>query len=189
MRWSGAVLAGGQSSRFGRDKARYPYRGKPLLQWVLEGLRAADERFIVAGRDYAEFGVPVYGDLLPGGGSLSGLHAALAHAQTDWVAVAACDQPFLGADYWSYLLGQLREGYVAVVPSFGEAIEPLGAVYHKGLQDLVSQQLRAGNFGLQALLKPLPVLRLPAEELAQRFGARLFTNLNVPEDRANLGEP
>lgn len=180
-------MAGGLSSRFGQDKARYPYLGKPLLRWVLEGLQEAGERFVVAGRDYPEFGVPVYADLFSGGGAMSGLYTALAHARSDWVAVAACDQPFLGAEYWGYLLGQAQAGYQAVVASSGGTLEPLGALYHKGLGPTVLERLRSGNFGLQALLGEVPVLRADADELTRRFGPLLFTNVNVPGDLGSSG--
>ena len=101
--YSGAVLAGGASRRFGEDKALFLYRGKPLLLWVLESLGGAAERFLVANRPYEGFGVPVYPDLLPGADSLSGLHSALVHARFPWVAVAATDLPFLTRAYWDFL--------------------------------------------------------------------------------------
>lgn len=180
-RFSGAVLAGGQSRRFGADKARYIYRGKPLLGWALEALEGAAERFVVANRPYPEFGLPVYPDLLPGGDTMSGLHSALAHAGQEWVVVAGCDQPFLTARYWDYLLEQARPGLEAVVASSGESLEPLGALYHRGLEPQIRARLGRGDFWMQGLLREINTLCVPTTELEGRFGPRLFLNANTLE--------
>lgn len=145
--YSGAVLAGGASGRFGEDKALFVYRGKPLLLWVLESLRGAEERFIVANRPYVGFGVPVYPDLLPGADSLSGLHSALAHARFPWVAVAATDLPFLTRGFWDFLYEQARASPYPVVAVYSPEghLEPLMALYHKDCLPQVERQIREGT--------------------------------------------
>jgi molybdenum cofactor guanylyltransferase len=182
MQWSGAVLAGGKSKRFGQDKARFLYQGKPLMTWVLESLETASERFIVSGSDYSEFGLPSYPDLYTGGHSLSGLHSALHHAQHDWVAVAACDQPFLSREFWAYLLAQTQPNLQTIVARSGEFIEPLGALYHKSLETQVLQYLQKNQLKVQSLLQGTPHLALDKSDLERRFGANLFVNANRLED-------
>ncbi len=183
MSFSGAVLAGGQSSRFGQDKARYGYRGKPLMQWVLEGLSPAAERYIVASRDYSEFGVRVWPDQLMHGDSLSGLHAALKYAKEDWVAVAGCDQPFLTAEYWAYMHSLTSKQHRVIAAWHVQGFfEPLGAIYHKSLEPLVLARLEAGQFKMQELLHHVGALQISAEDLTQRFGPNLFVNANRLED-------
>ncbi|WP_119340205.1 molybdenum cofactor guanylyltransferase [Meiothermus hypogaeus] len=179
--WSGAVLAGGLSSRFGQDKALYVYRGKPLIGWVLESMSGASEVFVVANRPYPGFGT-VYQDLRRGGDTLSGLHAALAHAKHDWVAVAACDQPFFNADFWDFMLGQIKPGSLAVVAVERGFFEPLGSLYHKSLEPEVLRRLGAGELKMQALLHSIPHVALDKAELEDRFGRYLFINANYPED-------
>ncbi|MCS7057892.1 MAG: molybdenum cofactor guanylyltransferase [Meiothermus sp.] len=180
VRWSGVVLAGGRSRRFGEDKALFPYRGRPLLAWVWAGLAEAEERFVVANRPYP--GYPVYPDLYPGGEVLSGLHAALAHARWEWVAVVGCDQPFLSVEYWRYMRGWLAPGVLAVVAGWQDALEPLGAFYHRSLLPEVEQRLRAGSYSLQRLLREVPHRQLSRAGLEARFGRHLFLNANRPQD-------
>lgn len=182
LAWSAAVLAGGRSSRFGRDKARHPYRGRPLMAWVLEGFSGASERFILSDQPYPEFGPPVYPDPLPGGDTLSGLHSALHHARFDWVAVAACDQPFLTPEYWGRLLSHVGPGVRAVIAASGGLTEPLGALYHRSLEAEVRGRLERGQLKLQSLLQDIPAVRLSADELREKFGAHLFVNANRLED-------
>lgn len=181
MRFSGAVLAGGKSRRFGQDKALYPFEGKPLMGWVLEGLSPASERFIVANREYPEFGVPVWSDRFLDGDSLSGLHAALSYAKEDWVAVAGCDQPFLTAEYWQYMVSLISQEHSIVAAWHSQGFfEPLGALYHKSLEPIVLQRLERGQFKMQALLESVNTLRVSVEALG--FGPKLFLNANHLED-------
>lgn len=185
--FSGAVLAGGRSSRFGQDKARYVYRGKPLAAWVLESLADADERFIVADRPYA-FGVPVLPDQYPGS-SLGGLHAALLHAAHDWVALAACDQPFLTPDYWQQLITYIGSPRIsspyaevqAVVATGPEGrLQPLCALYHRSLQPLAEAQLETGTFKIQQFIAQIRARIVPWDALD--VSPQTFFNANRRSD-------
>ncbi|WP_457630836.1 molybdenum cofactor guanylyltransferase [Oceanithermus sp.] len=188
MEFSGAVLAGGKSKRFGVDKARFVWRGRPLLNWVMESLGGASERFVVANRDYSDLGFPVVADLIPGGDSLSGIHSALHHARHDWVAVAACDLPNLTPAYWRYLL-ERAGGQRAVVAMGPENwIEPLAALYHKELEPLAAMQLAAGDYFLKRFVELAEALIIPWEELEPLFGSHLFLNANRLEDLVGGGD-
>ena len=76
----GVVLAGGKSSRFGRDKARLSFCGQPLLRRVAERLGRVTGEVLVSGRDPADcgLGVPWLPDALPGFGPASGVLTVLA---------------------------------------------------------------------------------------------------------------
>lgn len=182
MSYSGAVLAGGKSRRFGQDKARFVWRGRKLMEWGLEALSGASERFIVANRPYPEFDVPVYADRIPGGDSLSGLHSALSHARNDWVAVAACDLPFLTQGYWGFLWERVgaHQAVAGVGPSGFP--EPLAAFYHRSLLPELEARLERGNLKLQSVLESASTIYLPWSELESRFGPHLYTNVNTPGD-------
>jgi hypothetical protein len=75
----GAVLAGGQSSRFGSDKALAELDGRTLLARAVEALQAQCDAVVVVGREDAP--VPTLPDRpRPGMGPLGGIAAALHHA-------------------------------------------------------------------------------------------------------------
>jgi molybdopterin-guanine dinucleotide biosynthesis protein A len=181
--FSAAVLAGGQSRRFGQDKARFVFRGRPLMAWVLQSLCEASERIIIANRAYPEFGLPLLADVKPGGDSLSGVYTALYHARQEWVAVAACDLPFLSPGYWRLLLEQTRPGIrlVAGVSASG-FVEPLAALYHRSLLEDLERRLNEGRLRLQSLFEDHPSVCLAWEGLEARFGPELFLNANRIED-------
>ncbi len=96
----GAVLAGGQSSRFGSDKALAELAGQTLLARAVESLEAQCDAVVVVGREAAP--APVLPDWpRPGMGPLGGIAAALRHAQGagyDAVMTCAVDSVGLGAD-------------------------------------------------------------------------------------------
>ena len=184
--FSAAVLAGGRSRRFGQDKARYVWRNKPLMQHVLDSLIGANERFIIANRPYPEFGVPVYADVRPGGDSLSGIHAALYHAQNEVVAVAACDLPNLIPAYWRFMLDHLDSAPAVVAMGPEDWPEPLAAVYTKALLPLAERLLDAGDYFIRRLLDEGGATYLPWAEVRARFGEAVFANVNRPEDIENL---
>lgn len=179
MTFSGAVLAGGRSRRFGSDKARYVLEGKPLLARVLASLTAASERFVVADGAYGDFGVPVYADSFPGQGPLSGVHTALGQAREDWVAVAACDLPYLTPAYWS-TLARHREGVQTVVVRRGGRLEPLAALYHRDLAAEAARRLKRGDHALHSFVENSSTRVLAWETLD--LPPETLTNLNTPPD-------
>lgn len=114
MRLLGAVLAGGQSRRFGSDKAMALLDGKPLIAHVSDALAAQTDAVIVVGRDWAVVDRP------PGGlGPLAGINAALCYAYLsgyDAVLTCACDLPLLPPNLRELLAGG---GYLAEMPVIG----------------------------------------------------------------------
>ena len=76
---SGAVLAGGESRRFGQDKAHAILAGKPLVTHVVETLQALFEDVLIVTNEpvsYEHFDVTVVSDIVRGAGSLGGLLTA-----------------------------------------------------------------------------------------------------------------
>lgn len=93
VRLLGAVIAGGQSRRFGSDKAVAPVDGRPLAAHVIEGLEPQVEKLVMCGREWPD--MTMLADRPENGqGPLGGICAALHHAQDqgfDAVLTAGCD--------------------------------------------------------------------------------------------------
>lgn len=103
----GAVLAGGQSRRFGSDKAAALLDGHPLLDHVVEALAPQVDAVVVCGRRHAS--LPSLIDRPgPDLGPLGGLNAALHHAAAngfELVLTAGCDMPGFRSDVLAALIG------------------------------------------------------------------------------------
>jgi molybdenum cofactor guanylyltransferase len=93
MKRLGAIIAGGQSTRFGSDKALAMLDGKPLIEHVIDCLRKQVDQLVICGRKYprcVSIADRPENDL----GPLGGLNAALYFAQQnsfDLVVTAGCD--------------------------------------------------------------------------------------------------
>lgn len=187
---TGAVLAGGQSSRMGRDKATLAHEGRPLWARQAGVLResGADPVAIVRAPGQAPLGLSddllLWHDTAVGFGPLAGLHAALIHSRTMLVAVLAVDMPCIDA-WWFQWLGSYcgsNVGAIACRPDGRR--EPLAAVYPRSVLGEVTRQLAGPDRSLQALAAALlqrNLLRnvpLPAGELWR------VANWNEPADRA-----
>ena len=128
MRILGAILAGGQSRRFGSDKAAAIVDGKPLIEQVASRLRPQVEELVVVGKHWP--GLDYVPDLpVAGLGPIGGLAGALAHAKQlgfDAVLSSGCDLPDLPSD----LSAQLSDGPAIV------ADMPIVGLWSAGLADL-----------------------------------------------------
>lgn len=108
MKVLAAILAGGQSRRFGSDKALALVGGTRLIDRVAAVLRPQSDALVVCGRHDAAFAcLPDWPE--PGLGPLGGLNAALRHARAggfDAVLSASCDVPNLPANLRQKLSGE-----------------------------------------------------------------------------------
>ena len=119
------VLAGGQSSRMGVDKAFLELDGKPLVRRMLELARAVTPVTRIIGnvekfRAYAE----VVDDEFSGCGPLAGIHAALQVSEEELNLILAVDMPFVTAELLQYLVQQAAAN--DAVQSLLEPLRSLG---------------------------------------------------------------
>ena len=175
----GAVLAGGRSLRFGSDKALAILDDQTLLDRAVQRLRSLCDAVVVVGRTEAP--APVLPDWpAPGGGPLTGLAAALRHAEArGFSAVLSCgvDSVGLPEDLLERLSPPPR--FVAAQPVVG--LWPATAA--KQIADLLMSERKHSMKALAELVGASGIA-LP-DELA---------NVNTPEDlsalqsRARTGE-
>jgi molybdopterin-guanine dinucleotide biosynthesis protein A len=184
--FSGAVLAGGHSRRFGSDKAVAQYRGRPLIHHVLGSLAQAQQLFVIANQPIPFVTVPVYCDLIKTGSPISGLHSALTSAIHPWVAVAACDLPNLSTTFWRFLYNLKGSGQAVVVRHKNGRLEPLAALYNREVLPTVETKLRTRQLSLQRLIADLDTRYVPSQTLAAN---ELFKNINRPEDLSSMDPP
>lgn len=185
-RFSAVLLAAGQSSRMGRDKALLESEGLRLWERqrdLLVGLGAL-EVFLSARPDQAWAKNPagfkaVLHDANPGCGPLAGITAALERASTSHVVVLAIDLPRLPLEWFEGLLGGCSAG-VGAVGRNGDFFEPLAAIYPREFLPLAWEALAAGRFGLQPLLSQAVSARLMNLTEITADERPWFENWNTP---------
>jgi molybdopterin-guanine dinucleotide biosynthesis protein A len=185
-----AILAGGQARRFGgQDKSRLVVGGRTIIVRQLEVLQqVAGEVFIVGPQDgrFADVGAAVYPDIVPGCGTLGGIHTALETARASRVLVVACDLPFLHAGALARL-ADLAQGHDAAWVRGRRGPEPLIACYQRQVRTVVADRLTRGLLKAADLADVLRIAWLDADEL-RALGAdeRMLANLNTPDDYARV---
>ncbi len=188
LRISGAVLAGGRSSRFETDKALHVWRGKTLLEHALGSLEGCAERYVVGG-EYALERIAVYPDLEPHAGSLRGLARALELASFERVAVTACDMPNLSIAYWAWL-SHLEPCDVLIPRSASGDLEPLAAIYSRTCLPCVQSSLERGDLRMKGWWDAsLSVTVVDWPLVQSRFGDDVFLNANTPIDLEPIVRP
>lgn len=167
---NGYVLAGGRSSRMGRDKAMLELAGKPLVQRAVEKLRRVCAKvFVVGNRPELEIYAPVVRDLHEGCGPLGGIEAALQGSDREWNLLMAVDMPFLPAEFlaaWTRSVMEEKDSRVALFTVDGRP-QPALCLLHRDISPFASAAIRGGE------LKLYPVLLNAAQELAAREGVAL----------------
>jgi len=101
---TGVILSGGLGRRMGGvDKGLLPFRGRTMLEWVLDRIEPQVAEVLISANQnldrYLAFGHPVLTDRIVGfAGPLAGLHAGLCVARCELVMMVPCDSPFLPLD-------------------------------------------------------------------------------------------
>lgn len=182
--WTGVVLAGGQSSRMGRDKALIEVEGVSLLERAIELLRPHAREVLVIGdpAKYAPAHATVIPDDLPGKGPVGGLVTALKHARYVRTLVLACDLPHISDRLLIHLKNRLVGEVDAVVPRHAGLLEPLAAAYHRHAIDAFLMNIQQGKLRMSEALDRVNTGYFDLEPGTEGWPKELFKNLNAPAD-------
>ncbi len=187
---AGYILAGGMSSRLGRDKALVELGGRPLVMHIHALLSVIVSRVtVVAPLRYSALRVNAIPDEWPGYGPLGGIVTALRHTglempECEWNLILGCDMPFLTKDWLVYLAERAqRTDADAVLPQTAHGLEPLCAAYRTRCAAALAVALDRGVRKITDGLAALAIEHVD-EAAWKKFDSRgmLFKNMNTPED-------
>lgn len=192
MKFTAVILAGGRSSRMGRDKASLELHGQTLLARQIHlAHQAGAAEILISGRpdaDYPPFNGRVILDRFPGSGPLAGIESALAVATQPLVLVLAVDMPYLNVALLQKLGAQHGEN-IGAIPRVQDRIEPLAAVYPRRAQPLAEALLARNPAGKsEPAPGPTDFARLCVERGLARWvdisaaEAGGFRSVNTPAD-------
>jgi len=161
-----SILAGGSSSRMGRNKASLRLGRRTLLGHARAGARDSGLPHRVIRRD-----------LVPRCGPLGGIYTALVTSQAEIILFLPCDMPFISGDLLKALVRRLNPRNKALfVKQSGRVGFPF--LLRRVALVEVEQQLARKQSSLQKLAKSLQAqsLRLPRDRAGELF------NVNTPDD-------
>ena len=170
-RWPLYVLAGGQSRRFGADKAMAILDGKPLITHAIAPFAAiAVPTFAVVDRSDRLLGIdlPVVVDAVPFAGPAQGLLSALRHRGHGWLWLAPCDVIGIQPAWLQALARQVRPGMRALAWR-NEKWQPLPSLWHTDALPRVIAALAAGHDALWQCLDAVQAVAAPVPEAWQQI--------------------
>lgn len=185
------ILAGGKSTRMGRDKAFVLFDGRTLLSRALDLAHLVAEEVCIVGerQKYSSVATTVE-DIFPDCGPLGGIHAALRASQKDLSLVLAVDVPFVSQRLLEYLVERARSRTPTVtVPRAAKGFQPLCAVYRRAFAEIAEEALRTRRYKIDSLFDPAYTQIITEDELRSAgCSAEEFRNLNTPTDLENTRE-
>jgi molybdopterin-guanine dinucleotide biosynthesis protein A len=182
---NGIILAGGNSSRFGENKAFMEVAGRPLIENIVNMLRDIFAEVIVvakSGENYKYLEAKIVEDIIPGKGPLSGIHAGLVNSSAHDNFIVACDMPFLNCDLIQFMREKVS-GSDVLIPRVRGAVEPLHAFYSKNCIKPIEGRLHAANYKITGFLGEVDTRYIEEGELrAYDPEMRTFANINTQAD-------
>ncbi|MBI4330381.1 MAG: molybdenum cofactor guanylyltransferase [Chloroflexi bacterium] len=183
------VLAGGKSTRFGRDKISEMVAGQTLIQRVVNCLASFGDEIIIVlapGGSIPPLAAPVklrkVFDIYPGRGSLGGVYTGISLSSCQYNLVVACDMPFMNMQLLRHMI-DLSPGYDVVIPKVGKHVEPLHAVYSKSCLPIIERIWAEGKTKVLDILEYARTYYLREEEIDRFDPRRLsFFNINTSQD-------
>jgi molybdopterin-guanine dinucleotide biosynthesis protein A len=184
------VLAGGGSTRFGRDKALVEIDGVAML-WRMRALLGAVSQqvtVIAPPLRYAVLGVTAVSDRWEGQGPLAGIITALLTTKetsgAEWNLIVGCDMPFLTREWLSYLAERALASRAEVVaPRSVQGLEPLCACWRASAAAKLQNVFEGGVRKITEAMKSLEMEVVDEADWKQFDNAgRLFWNMNTVAD-------
>jgi molybdopterin-guanine dinucleotide biosynthesis protein A len=188
-----AILSGGKNRRMaGKNKAFVEIGGEPLIQKTIKLLKEIFSEVLIVTNSPVEYSAykkdcRIISDKIKGIGPLGGIHAALSKTSKEAVFFVACDMPFLHiasieeeAEHFNKTVCD------ALVPRVGTLIEPIHAVYRKGLKDKIAGFVKdSGVHSIRSFLETVNVSYWDLED--NLLHRNMFKNLNTEDDLIEAG--
>lgn len=183
MDYSIVILAGGKSSRMGKDKSMIKLNGKTILERVVDVANGLTGKVMVVSNEHGKhhyMNVELVSDIRKGLGPLAGIEAALLKTSTEVNVVIACDMPFVTEEMIRQLIAEVDASHDAIIPIVNNQHHPLFAVYKKSTLYALQETLDNGDRKISLFLD-----KVNTKWISDVFeNENCFYNMNTPEDLA-----
>jgi molybdenum cofactor guanylyltransferase len=181
------ALAGGKSSRMGRDKALIEIEGIPMIQRIAQiALSLTSQVYVVTStpEKYQSYlkGCKLIEEIDPQG-PLTAFEQGLAQIDTQWVLLLACDLPKLKLEplqEWASRLAEITPEAIAYLPHHPKGWDPLCGFYRRSILPDLQAYIASGGRSFQEWLDRHLVVAIPVSE------PDLLFNCNTPADLENI---
>lgn len=153
------ILCGGNSVRFGSNKARVPIDGQPHLLRLAKSLRSQghETHFVADSSDrYLDLGLATIVDAQPESGPMAGLISAVKHRASHygsgWLLLLSCDQLRWKPQYFQWMVERVKPDAVAV--TYQEtSLQPIPGLFHTRIESIAETALANRQLSLKRMLE------------------------------------
>lgn len=180
------ILSGGLNSRMGgRNKAFLKIGRRTILDRLCQTLQPFFQEILLVTRQpdlYTRHHLKIVQDIYSARSSLTGIHAGLTHAPTDFALVVPCDAPFIKPALIQTILDEIEPQYDLIIPLCNDFFQPLCAVYSRRCIPLIENQLDQGDFKITNFFDRVHLKAIPQGTLEKADPQLLsFFNVNTPD--------
>ena len=191
---TGAILAGGHSSRFGSNKVLFAPNGETLISKAAGLLRSVAREVLVSASqtnagDYDFLGLEIVVDQHPDSGPMGGLETLLQRCTTPWLLVLTCDMPFVDKEALVTMISSLNREpdntlcqrdrpHALAWQCCDGSISPFPLLIERSALPILQSRMRTGSLSMKGLLSDLDTYYIMSPY------NRLLCNINRPEDWA-----
>lgn len=183
------ILAGGDSSRIGENKALLDFNGTPLIQLIINKLKPVSEKIYIVTQDKSELDflkdVEIIEDYpLENNATnqittnpllsflnnekpkniLNAIYTGLNKSEYDYNFICACDMPNLNTDLIKYMYSN-KSQYDAIVPIYNYKPVTLHTFYNKSCIPAMKNSIDKGNKVTRKIFRDLNTKYINEEEL------------------------
>jgi len=180
---TGIILAGGESSRMGMDKALVTWKNQSLIHWVYKALEPLCADILVSynGHSNKLRGYTTIRDRYRGIGPMAGLEAGLRNSINEINLFVSCDTPNLPSGLFAYMI-EKHGTYEVSILGHDDAIEPMIGIYNKSLVPRIEQAINNGNNNPPQFIKSCNWQLINIHQQLNFYLPEMFLNLNSPND-------
>ena len=183
MSFGAIILAGGKSSRMGKDKGLLNYKDQSMLEYSIEALKGNCHEFSIVGAnpEYDKFNIPRYEDETVELGPLGGIQKGLRMSKQEWNVILSTDIPNINDSIVKVLIKKRVSGLIRVSKCQGK-VHPLVGLYSKQILPKLDLFLKEGGRSVMQFLNKVETEIVVFDDQYENC----FLNVNTPVEFKNL---
>lgn len=186
--YSVGILAGGRSTRMGKNKALLEYESGTFIGRIINEFHGKDIIISSSGqKEYEDLPVKIVKDEYEDIGPLEGIRQILKASDKDYVFICACDMPFITSKIADYISEFISSDYDCYVITDEKRIHPLCAIYSKRILPVIEKLIANGDYKLRLILENTRTKYISLENTV--FGKKIVRNVNTKDEYIELKYP
>ena len=188
IQYSVGILAGGKSSRMGKNKALLEFESDTFIGHAVKEFAGHEIIISASGQtEYEKLPAKIVSDENKDIGPIEGIRQILKAASEDYVFICACDMPFITGRIADYIAEFISSDYDCYVITDEDRMHPLCAIYSKRVLPVIEKLIANGEYKLRLILENTRTKFISLENT--NFEKRIVRNVNTKEEYRELKKP